>query len=72
MQPDITPARYAFLLSGDNATTTFGHSTLTVKGDRFEMTGPSGVHSLLILATDVDRLDAHWKGFCATASNLAS
>lgn len=70
-QPAITETRFAFLLSGDNATTTHGKASLTVNGDRFVMSGPSGVHSLLVAATDRERLDAHWKGFCQTAINRA-
>lgn len=30
---------------------------------RFVMEGPSGVHSLLVDATDLDRLNAHWVTF---------
>ncbi len=30
---------------------------------RFVMTGPSGRHSRLIIATDTERLDAHWQRF---------
>lgn len=69
MKPEITKARYAFLLSGDSARTTFGKATVAVKADRFVMTGPSGVHSLLIEATDVERLNAHWQGFCSHPAN---
>jgi hypothetical protein len=36
---------------------------------RFVMEGPSGVHTLLVDATDLDRLNAHWKGFCMDRRN---
>jgi hypothetical protein len=36
---------------------------------RFVMRGPSGVHSLLIDATDAARLDAHWQVFCSDHRN---
>jgi hypothetical protein len=50
-----------------------GRATLQVKriGDerRFVMEGPSGVHTLLVDATDLDRLNAHWTGFCGDRRN---
>lgn len=36
---------------------------------RFVMKGPSGLHSLLIIATDAERLDAHWRNFTAHPLN---
>ena len=36
---------------------------------RFVMEGPSGVHSLLVDATDLDRLNAHWVVFAGHALN---
>jgi len=39
------------------------------KERRFVMRGPSGVHSLLVNATDLDRLNAHWTTFCADTRN---
>ncbi len=39
------------------------------KERRFVMEGPSGMHSLLVDATDLDRLNAHWTVFCADARN---
>lgn len=36
---------------------------------RFVMRGPSGVHTLLIEATDAQRLNAHWQAFAAHALN---
>lgn len=38
---------------------------------RFVMRGPSGVHTLLIDATDAARLNAHWQNFAAHALNHA-
>ena len=39
---------------------------------RFVMEGPSGVHSLLVDATDLDRLNAHWTTFATDERNLAA
>ena len=39
------------------------------KERKFVMEGPSGVHTLLVDATDLNRLNAHWAGFCADARN---
>ena len=36
---------------------------------RFVMTGPSGRHSLLISATDTNRLNAHWQVFASHEQN---
>lgn len=36
---------------------------------RFVMRGPSGVHTLLIDATDAQRLNAHWQNFAAHPLN---
>lgn len=50
-----------------------GFATLTADGfgtdRRFVMTGPSGSHSLLVLATPRSRLEAHWRGFVSDARN---
>ena len=45
-------------------------------GDKrvFLMSGPSGQHKLAVVGTDLDRLNAHWKGFTdynAAAAKLA-
>lgn len=40
------------------------------KERRFVMEGPSGTHSLLVAATDLDRLNAHWTVFCDDERNL--
>ena len=42
------------------------------KERRFVMEGPSGVHSLLVAATDLDRLNAHWVTFATDARNRAA
>jgi hypothetical protein len=36
---------------------------------KFVMQGPSGVHSLLVDATDLARLNSHWVTFCADPRN---
>jgi hypothetical protein len=36
---------------------------------RFVMQGPSGRHSLMIAATDTERLAAHWRVFCEHEAN---
>lgn len=36
---------------------------------RFVMEGPSGRHSLLVDATDLERLNAHWRTFAADPRN---
>lgn len=38
---------------------------------RFVMRGPSGVHTLLIDATDAARLNAHWQVFASDSRNAA-
>ena len=42
------------------------------KERRFVMEGPSGTHSLLVAATDLDRLNAHWTVFCDDERNLCA
>jgi hypothetical protein len=39
---------------------------------RFVMEGRSGVHSLLVDATDLDRLNAHWTTFATHELNRAA
>lgn len=39
---------------------------------RFVMEGPSGVHSILVDATDLDRLNAHWTTFATDERNRAA
>lgn len=36
---------------------------------RFVMEGPSGRHSLMVDATDLDRLNAHWTVFASDPRN---
>lgn len=36
---------------------------------RFVMEGPSGSHSLLVAATDLERLNAHWTVFATDPRN---
>lgn len=36
---------------------------------RFILNGPTGTHTLLVSATDSDRLNAHWQGFCEKTAN---
>ena len=42
------------------------------KEARFVMRGPSGVHSLLVEATDAQRLNAHWTIFAADERNACA
>ncbi len=41
-------------------------------GGMFIMTGPSGIHTLHGDTTDLERLNAHWVGFCADTRNKFS
>ncbi len=56
------------------ATITRGLATLRVTGaggdKRYTMEGPSGVHSLLVIATDLARLNAHWSIFATRPANV--
>ena len=54
----------------DIMTAADGTCTLPPSGDRYEMSGPSGSHSLAIDCTDSARLDAHWAGFVALNGGL--
>lgn len=42
---------------------------LTYVDGLFVMTGPSGTHRLDVHMTNLERLNAHWAGFCADTSN---
>lgn len=42
---------------------------LSYKSGMFIMVGPSGIHSLHGDTTDLERLNAHWAGFCADTRN---
>lgn len=39
---------------------------------RFVLANPYGSHSLLVSATDAERLNAHWQGFCAADADRAA
>jgi len=75
---EITNFRLAGLLNRSVARINFGGASLEVCritspcGDierRFVMKGPSGVHSLLVEATDLKRLNAHWTVFASAPEN---
>ncbi|WJS87274.1 hypothetical protein [Paracoccus sp. TOH] len=72
----ITEARREFLVGEPNACIHWGQVTLTATPERdgvdrrFVLSGPSGRHTLLVIATDAARLDAHWRGFCADQRNF--
>ena len=77
----VTFDQWALLQSGAISSITFERARLTceavrgVCGDverRFYMRGPSGTHSLLCLATDLDRLNAHWTIFATDGRNRCS
>lgn len=73
---DITPATIAYLRT-EKARRTHGKASLRVAivdgpnepEERFVMEGPSGVHTLLVVATDAARLNAHWRVFAADPRN---
>lgn len=70
----ITRDEWARLQSGSIARIHHNRASVEVTGSgderRFTMSGPSGTHSLLVLATDCERLNAHWRVFCTDARNL--
>lgn len=57
------------LQTGRIATIHHQMASLTFKGGVFVMEGPSGTHTLQGHSTDLERLNAHWKGFCENAKN---
>ncbi len=63
----LTQVDYDFLTSGRVLKVQGNLATLTISGKdqdaRFVMEGPSGKHTLLVEATDVVRLNAHWVNF---------
>lgn len=63
----LTDREVAWMRTGGRIV--FARATLHLVGDRFEMTGPSGTHSLDAAATDVARLDAHWQAFATHPLN---
>ena len=73
----ITETEFAALVAR-GARVHFNRATLELKRvpygpdnteRRFVMEGPSGVHSLLYDATDLDRLNAHWIVFANDPRN---
>lgn len=77
--PALTITEFASLCAR-SATIHFNRASLTIKRlpvagadglteRRFVMEGPSGVHTLLVDATDQDRLNAHWSVFATDARN---
>jgi hypothetical protein len=71
--PALYFIEFAGLLSGRLARVHVGRASVEVEGKgeerRFVMRGPSGVHSLLVDATDMDRLNAHWVAFASHDAN---
>lgn len=71
--PRLTFSEFAGLQNGRISRIYFEHASVEVtgKGDdrRFTMNGPSGTHSLLVIATDLDRLNGHWKVFATDGRN---
>ena len=47
-------------------------ASLTYKSGLFVMIGESGIHTLHGDTTDLQRLNAHWAGFCADTRNQFS
>lgn len=51
------------------ARTHYKRAVLERIGDVYRMYGPSGVHTLQRVATDLDRLNAHWVNFAEHPAN---
>ena len=73
-RPEITLFQFDILARTTKPlAVSFGRAILTADGDgddrRFIMTGPSGCHSLLVAATDIERLLAHWTVFATAEAN---
>lgn len=72
----LTNIEYEFLLTGRVTAVQGNLAKLTVSGKdqdaRFLMEGPSGKHSLLVAATDLNRLNAHWVQFANHSLNTIS
>lgn len=47
-------------------------AALHYRNGMFVMAGPSGIHTLHGDTTDLERLNAHWSGFCADTRNQFS
>lgn len=73
MKNSITFEEFAGLQTGRIARIYQGHAALECagKGDErmFVMRGMTGIHTLLCIATDLDRLNAHWANFAGHAMN---
>lgn len=71
--PRLTFSQFAGLQTGRIARIYSGHASLEVTGQgderRFTMTGPSGQHSILVLASDLDRVNGHWRVFASHSLN---
>ena len=65
--------QFAGLQNGRVARIHCGRATVEVAGRgqdaRFVMEGPSGKHTLLVDATDFERLNAHWVAFASHELN---
>ena len=60
---------WARLQTGGIATIHCQLASLSYRSGLFIMEGPSGTHTLHGDTTDLERLNAHWAGFCADARN---
>ena len=60
---------WAGLQTGRIATIHQEMASLHYAGGMFIMAGPSGTHTLQGETTDLERLSAHWAGFCADSRN---
>lgn len=60
---------WAGLQTGRIATIHNELASLHLADGLFVMVGPSGVHTLHGDTTDLERLNAHWAGFCADTRN---
>lgn len=70
---EISARHFDDLVSGNLVEVRSGLATLCARGvmpeRRFFMQGPSGIHSLLVCATDRDRLNAHRSVFSKHEAN---
>jgi hypothetical protein len=76
MTPNLTDVGYKKLCNGECARISFNRASLTVRHlpissteRHFVMEGPSGTHTLLCAATDLERLNAHWSVFATHSAN---
>ena len=70
---ELNFTEFAGLQTGRIARIHCGRASIEVAGRgqdaRFVMEGPSGVHTLLVDATDFERLNAHWTAFASHELN---